>query len=43
MKLGLSPRENVGIIADNRYEWILTDYALQFNGAASVPRAQMQP
>ncbi|XDD50103.1 long-chain fatty acid--CoA ligase [Leptospira sp. WS92.C1] len=35
---GLKPQENVGLIADNRLEWILTDLAVLFSGAADVPR-----
>ncbi|AYV55816.1 long-chain fatty acid--CoA ligase [Leptospira kmetyi] len=37
-KCGLKPQENVAIIADNRLEWILTDLAVLFSGAADVPR-----
>jgi len=35
---GLKPGDKVALIADNRYEWILADMALQFNGCVSVPR-----
>ncbi len=38
--LGVKPREHVGLFSDNRYEWILTDYAVQFCGAADVPRGR---
>lgn len=38
IQLGLKAREHVGVLADNRLEWILTDYAVQFSGAANVPR-----
>ncbi|WP_241548175.1 AMP-dependent synthetase/ligase [Leptospira yasudae] len=34
----LKPQENVAIIADNRLEWIQTDLAVLFSGAADVPR-----
>ncbi|AOP35651.1 long-chain fatty acid--CoA ligase [Leptospira tipperaryensis] len=37
-KCGLKPQENVAIIADNRLEWIKTDLAVLFSGAADVPR-----
>ncbi|MEX1119967.1 MAG: AMP-binding protein, partial [Terrimicrobiaceae bacterium] len=36
--LGLQPREHVGLIADNRLEWILGDYGILLAGAADVPR-----
>ncbi len=36
--LGVEAREHVAILADNRYEWILADYAVQLTGAADVPR-----
>ncbi len=35
---GLKPGDKVALIADNRYEWILADMAIQFNGCVSVPR-----
>lgn len=34
----LAPREHVAILADNRLEWILCDYAVILNGAVDVPR-----
>ncbi|PJZ54454.1 AMP-dependent synthetase/ligase [Leptospira adleri] len=37
-KCGLKEQENVAIIADNRLEWIKTDLAVLFSGAADVPR-----
>ncbi len=40
IELGVQPREHVGIFSDNRFEWILTDYAVQFCGAADVPRGK---
>ncbi|GAB4165353.1 MAG: long-chain fatty acid--CoA ligase [Terrimicrobiaceae bacterium] len=36
--LGLQAREHVGLIADNRLEWILCDYGVLLAGAADVPR-----
>lgn len=36
--LGVSACDHVGIIADNRLEWILADIAVIFAGAADVPR-----
>ncbi len=36
--LGLEAREHVGLIADNRLEWILSDYGILLAGAADVPR-----
>ncbi len=38
ISMGVQPREHIGLFSDNRYEWILTDYAVQFCGAADVPR-----
>ena len=36
--LGIEPQENVGLLADNRREWIMTHYALCFIAARDVPR-----
>ncbi len=36
--LGLQPREHVGLLADNRLEWILCDYGVLLAGGADVPR-----
>jgi long-chain acyl-CoA synthetase len=36
--LGVEAREHVGLLADNRLEWILSDYAILLAGAADVPR-----
>ena len=36
--LGVEAREHVGILADNRLEWIIADCAVQLSGAADVPR-----
>lgn len=35
---GLQAREHVAILADNRLEWIIADYAVILAGAADVPR-----
>jgi long-chain acyl-CoA synthetase len=37
--LGVSARDHVAILSDNRFEWILADAAILFCGAADVPRA----
>lgn len=37
--LGVGPRDHVAILSDNCFEWILADAAVQFCGAADVPRA----
>lgn len=34
----LKPREHIALIADNRIEWIIADYAVILAGAADVPR-----
>jgi long-chain acyl-CoA synthetase len=36
--LGVDAREHVGLIADNRFEWIVCDYGILLAGAADVPR-----
>lgn len=38
MELGLKPGDHVGLLADNRVEWITADIAVILNGAADVPR-----
>jgi long-chain acyl-CoA synthetase len=38
IELGVQPRDHVGLFGDNRFEWILSDYAVIFCGAADVPR-----
>ncbi len=38
VSLGLAPRDRVGLIADNRLEWILSDYGVLLAGAVDVPR-----
>lgn len=35
---GVQAREHVGLLADNRIEWIVADAAVQLAGAADVPR-----
>lgn len=40
IELGVVAREPVGLLADNRYEWILCDYAVQLCGAHDVPRGR---
>ena len=37
-ELGISRGNHVGFFVNNRYEWSVTDYALQALGAVSVPR-----
>jgi long-chain acyl-CoA synthetase len=39
IELGVKSRDHVAILSDNRFEWILADAAVQFCGAADVPRA----
>ena len=36
--LGVKRGSNVALISDNRKEWLVTDFAIQFLGAADVPR-----
>ena len=36
--LGVEAREHVALLADNRIEWIIADYAVVLAGAADVPR-----
>lgn len=38
IELGLKPREHVGLLADNRPEWMLCDYGVLLAGCADVPR-----
>lgn len=38
ISLGVQPREHVGLLSDNRLEWIISDYAILLAGAADVPR-----
>ena len=39
IELGVAARDHLAILSDNRFEWILADAAIQFCGAADVPRA----
>ena len=39
INLGVEARDHIAILSDNRFEWILADAAVQFCGAADVPRA----
>ncbi|MBM9589446.1 AMP-binding protein [Leptospira sp. 201903075] len=36
--LGVSAKENVALLADNRLEWIVSDYGILMSGACDVPR-----
>jgi long-chain acyl-CoA synthetase len=38
MELGVKRGDRVGLIADNRQEWMVTDFAILSAGAADVPR-----
>jgi long-chain acyl-CoA synthetase len=38
LDLGVQAREHVAILADNRLEWIVADYAVLLAGGADVPR-----
>ena len=38
MELGINRGDHVGLIADNRHEWMVTDFAILSLGAADVPR-----
>lgn len=40
IELGVNAGEHVGVFSDNRLEWMITDYAVQFCGAADVPRGR---
>lgn len=42
-KIGIKKQTKVLIISDNRFEWLLTDIALQFLGAIDVPRSSTTP
>jgi long-chain acyl-CoA synthetase len=39
IEIGIEARDHVAILSDNCFEWILADAAVQFCGAADVPRA----
>lgn len=38
ISLGIKARENIGVLSDNRVEWIIQDCAVILAGAANVPR-----
>ncbi|MFZ4774969.1 MAG: AMP-dependent synthetase/ligase [Terrimicrobiaceae bacterium] len=38
ISLGVHSRDHVGLLSDNRLEWILCDYGILLAGAADVPR-----
>jgi len=38
MELGVNRGDHIGLIADNRHEWMVTDFAVLSLGAADVPR-----
>jgi long-chain acyl-CoA synthetase len=40
IELGVEARDHVGLFGDNRFEWILADYGVQFCGAVDVPRGR---
>jgi long-chain acyl-CoA synthetase len=43
IEIGVNARDHVGLFGDNRYEWILSDFAVQCCGAADVPRGSDIP
>ena len=38
ISIGLKPRMKVGLISENRYEWLVSDLAILSCGAIDVPR-----
>ncbi len=38
VELGIAPKDRIGMLADNRIEWIIANYGIQLAGAADVPR-----
>jgi long-chain acyl-CoA synthetase len=38
MELGIGRGEHIGLIADNRHEWMVTDFGILSTGAIDVPR-----
>ncbi len=40
IELGVNARDHIGVLGDNRLEWILADYGAQLSGAANVPRGR---
>ncbi len=43
LSYGIKKEDHVGFFCNNRYEWIVTDFALMNIGAISVPRASDTP
>lgn len=43
LDLGLRRGDRVGLLADNRYEWLLADLATTYLGAVDVPRGSDTP
>ncbi|MGE3354880.1 MAG: long-chain fatty acid--CoA ligase, partial [Planctomycetota bacterium] len=43
LALGIQRGDRIGILADNRYEWLLTDLAVTWIGACDVPRGSDTP
>jgi len=39
IEIGVGAGDHLAILSDNRFEWILADAAVQFCGAADIPRA----
>lgn len=37
VKLGLEPGDRVGIVSENRLEWVMSDFAITGSGAVDVP------
>lgn len=35
---GVRPRDHIGILSDNRLEWMIADYGILIAGAADIPR-----
>ncbi len=40
---GISKNDHIAFFCNNRYEWILIDFAIMLNGAISVPRGTDSP
>ncbi|MDO9634112.1 MAG: AMP-binding protein [Paludibacter sp.] len=40
IELGVQACDHIGHFGDNRYEWMLADWAVQFCGSADVPRGR---
>ena len=37
IEIGINPKDKVALLSDNRYEWMISDIAIQSTGAADVP------